>query len=177
MKKITIYLGLFVMLLAGISCSSEASLQKYYIDNQSNKNFRSFDVPASVLKFKQDLPPEAEEALASFKKFNVLAFKRDDTNQEAYIIEKKKVKTILKNSKFKELIRIKDKGMSLVIKYEGSDSAMDEVIVYASDKTKGFALVRVLGDNMEPAKIMKLATSIQSIDSDQLKDLGGLFKE
>ncbi len=73
-------------------------------------------------------------------------------------------------------MRVKDKGMSFVIKYEGDDDSMDEVIVYATDKTKGFALIRVLGDNMEPAKIMKLANSINKVDSDGFKQLEGLFK-
>ncbi len=176
MKKVIIYIGAVVMLIAGISCSSEASLQKYYIDSQENKNFISLDVPASVLKLKDNVTPEEKEALASLKKFNVLAFKKDGSNDAEFTQEKQKVKTILKNPKFKELMRIKDKGRNIVIKYEGDDTTMDEVIVYASDKTQGFALVRVLGDNMDPAKIMKLANSIRDVDSDGFKQLEGLFK-
>ncbi len=177
MKKVIIYIGALVMLIASVSCSSEASLQKYYIDSQENKNFISLDVPASVLKLKENVTPEEKEALASLKKFNVLAFKKDGSNDAEYTQEKQKVKTILKNPKFKELMRIKDKGRNIVIKYEGDDTTMDEVIVYASDKTQGFALVRVLGDNMDPAKIMKLANSIRDVDSDGFKQLEGLFKK
>lgn len=176
MKRVIIYFGALLMLIVNIACSSEASLQKYYIDSQENKNFISLDVPASVLKLKDNVTPEEEEALASLKKFNILAFKRDNTNDAEYTLEKQKVKTILKNSKFKELMRIKDKGRNIVIKYEGSDDYMDEVIIYASDKEQGFALVRVLGDKMNPAKIMKLANSIKDIDSDGFKQLEGLFK-
>ncbi len=176
MKKVIIYIGAVVMLIAGISCSSEASLQKYYIDSQENKNFISLDVPASVLKLKDNVTPEEKEALASLKKFNVLAFKKDGSNDAEFTQEKQKVKIILKNPKFKELMRVKDKGRNIVIKYEGDDTTMDEVIVYASDKTQGFALVRVLGDNMDPAKIMKLANSIRDVDSDGFKQLEGLFK-
>ncbi len=176
MKRVIIYFGALLMLIVNIACSSEASLQKYYIDNQENKNFISLDVPASVLKLKDNVTPEEEEALASLKKFNILAFKKDNTNDAEYTLEKQKVKTILKNSKFKELMRIKDKGRNIVIKYEGSDDYMDEVIIYASDKEQGFALVRVLGDKMNPAKIMKLANSIKDIDSDGFKQLEGIFK-
>ncbi len=176
MKKTIIYIGAVLILVVSVSCGSEASLQKYYIDSQENKNFISLDVPASVLKLKENVTQEEEEALASLKKFNILAFKIDGTNDAEFTQEKQKVKTILKNPKFKELMRIKDKGRNIVIKYEGTDDLMDEVIVYASDKTKGFALVRILGDDMDPAKIMKLAKSIQEVDSDGFKQLEGLFK-
>jgi hypothetical protein len=176
MKRIAIYIGIVSMLMVSMSCGSEASLQKYYIDSQEDKNFISLDVPASIIKLKDNVTPEEEEALASLKKFNILAFKLDGNNEAEYTLEKQKVKTILKNPKFKELMRVKDKGMNLVIKYEGSDHLMDEVIVYASDKTKGFALVRILGDDMDPAKIMKLANSIRDVDSDGFKQLEGIFK-
>jgi len=177
MKKIAFYIGAFVLLATSIACSSEASLQKYYIDSQENKSFISLDVPASVLKLKEDVTPEEKETLASLKKFNILAFKKDGNNDAEYALEKEKVKTILKNPKFKELMRVKDKGRNILIKYEGTDELMDEVIVYASDKTQGFALVRVLGDKMDPVKIMKLANSVSDVDSDGFKQLAGLFKE
>ena len=56
---------------------------------------------------------------------------------------------------------------------------MDEVIVYASDKEQGFALVRILGDKMTAEKIMKLGESIKDIDSDNfgLKQLEGFIKK
>jgi len=177
MKRIVIYIGALLMLIVSISCGSEASLQKYYIDSQEDKNFISLDVPASVLKLKEGVAQEDKEALESLKKFNILAFKVDDTNKAQYDTEKQKVKAILKNPKFKELMRAKDKGINFIIKYEGDDELIDEVIVYASDKTKGFALVRVLGDKMDPAKIMKLANNIREVDSDGFKQLEGLFNK
>ena len=159
------------------SCASSPSLQKYYIDSQDNKNIISIDVPASIISLKDNVSPEVEEALSSLKKFNILAFKKNAGNANEYNVEEQKVKAILKNTKFKELMRIKDKGRNIVLKYEGDDHSMDEVIVYASDKTQGFALVRVLGDNMEPAKIMKLANNISKVDSEGFKQLEGLFKK
>lgn len=159
-----------------LSCASGPSLQKYYIDNEGDKNFRQIDIPASVLTLKSDVSPEAKEALASLKKLNILAFIRDDTNEMAYKAEDKKVKAILKNDKFIELMRINDKGRNIIVKYEGDDTTMDEVIVYAKDKTQGFALVRILGDKMDPAKFMKLADGIGNVEGDGLKELEGLFK-
>jgi len=176
MKKSIIYLGSILLLVVSISCKSEASLQKYYIDNEGDKNFRQFDIPASILTLKEDASPESKEALASLKKLNILAFVRDGSNEAQYANEDTKVKAILKNSKFKELMRVKDKGRNIIVKYEGDDDTMDEVIVYAKDQAQGFALVRVLGDKMDPAKIVKLANSISDVDSDGFKQLEGLFK-
>ncbi len=179
MKKLANYIVLITIAIASISCGSEASLQKYYIDSQDNKNFISVDVPASILTLQEDAEPEVKEAYNSLKKMNVLAFTKNDTNAAEFTIEKEKVKKILKNSKFTELFRMKDKGRTLVVKYEGDDSSMDEVIVYASDKEQGFALVRILGDKMTAEKIMKLGESIKDIDSDNfgLKQLEGFIKK
>jgi len=178
MRKLTNYIILIGIAIASIACGSEASLQKYYIDSQDNKNFLSVDVPASIIKLKDDIDPEAKAAYESLRKMNVLAFTKNETNEAEYVIEKQKVKKILKNSKFIELFRMKDKGRSVVVKYEGDDSSMDEVIVYASDKEQGFALVRILGDKMTPEKMMKLGESIKDIDSGNvgLKQLEGFLK-
>lgn len=178
MRKLTTYIALVAIALASVACGSEASIQKYYIDSQDNKNFISVDVPASIITLQDDVEPEVKEAYNSLKKMNVLAFTKNDTNAAEYALESAKVKKILKDDKFTELFRMNDKGRSVVIKYEGDDDSMDEVIVYASDKTQGFALVRVLGDKMTADKMMKLAKSIQDVDNNNLgiKQLEGFFK-
>jgi hypothetical protein len=178
MRKLTNYILLITVAIVGISCASEASLQKYYIDSQDNENFISVDVPASIITLKDDVEPEVQEAYRSLKKMNVLAFTKNDTNEAEYAIEKGKVNKILKSKKFTELFRMKDKGKSVVVKYQGDDDSMDEVIIYAADAAQGFALVRILGDEMTAEKMMKLGQSIQDVDSNNigLKQLEGFFK-
>lgn len=163
-----------VMLLT--SCADQHSLQKYYVDNQDNADFISIDIPASVITLKDNVSAEDQEALKSLKKMNILAFKKNDTNGAEFLSEENKVKSILKNDKYIELMKFKDKGRNVVVKYEGDDNEIDEVVVFASDKEKGFALVRVLGDNMQPAKIANLAKNIADIDADGLKQFEGLLK-
>ena len=177
MKTISKIIAFMAFAIVIASCASAPSLQKYYIDSQDNKNIISLDVPASIISLKENVSPEVEEALSSLKKFNILAFKKNGTNEAEFKVEEQKVKAILKNTKFKELMRVKDKGRNIILKYEGDDNSMDEVIVFASDNTQGFALVRVLGDNMEPGKIMKLANNISKVDSEGFKQLEGLFKD
>jgi len=89
------------------------------------------------------------------------------------------VKQILKSDKYNELMRMKHEGMNIVINYQGSDEAVDEFILFASDNSKGFALARVLGDKMEPAKIMKMAEDMKNLDADgaALAELGDMFSD
>jgi len=61
----------------------------------------------------------------------------------------------------------------------GDDETIDEVIVLASDKERGFAVFRLLGDNMRPGDMMKLLSTVESGDLDLSKfnGLGDMFKE
>lgn len=167
----------FVILLS--SCSSQQSLQEYYVDNQENPNFISLDIPASILKMEQvDLTDSQREAVSSLKKFNLLAFRKDETNATEYKVEKAKVKEILKNDSFVELMKINSQYGKGVVKYLGDEDAIDEVIIYGDSKEKGFALVRVLGKDMNPGHVLQLMQAIQKSDYDgaALGDIGKFLK-
>ena len=173
-----IYLSLIGIVLTLISCASGTSMQKYYIEHQDENNFRAIDIPASTIQLKDNASPQAKQAYKTIKKFNVLAFVKDSSNEVEFKEEKQRVKTILKNKKYKELMRIKDKGRNLIVKYEGTEDAIDEVYLFASDKNQGFAVVRVIGDGMKPEYLSILLKNIKSIDSDidAFKKLGDLLK-
>ena len=50
------------------SCSSEQSLQEYYIASAENPNFMSFDLPSSLLNLeKANLSESEKEAASSLK--------------------------------------------------------------------------------------------------------------
>ena len=117
--------------------------------------------------------------MKTIKKLNVLAFKLDEENRTAFEKEQAEVKQILKNDRYNELMRMKHEGMNIVINYQGSDEAVDEFILFASDDSKGFALARVLGDKMEPAKIMKMAEDMKNLDAygSALAELGEIFSD
>ncbi|MGK4567443.1 DUF4252 domain-containing protein [Flavobacterium sp. 3HN19-14] len=96
MKKIYILALISGLFLTG--CNSGPSLQKYFVENTENKNFIVVDVAPGILQLdKSKLTVEQAEALASFEKINVLAFKLDSTNVAQYDVEKTKVKEILKD--------------------------------------------------------------------------------
>ena len=161
------------------SCASQQSLQEYYVDNKENPNFISLDIPANILKMDEvDLTGEQREAVESLRKFNLLAFKITEDNEADYKLEKAKVKQILKNEDFVELMKINSSYGKGVIKYLGEDDAIDEVIIYGDSKEQGFALVRVLGKNMNPAHIMQIMQAIRKSDYDGegLGEIGKFLK-
>ncbi len=179
MKKIlyTVTILLGALLIAG--CSSTQSLQEYYVDNSENPNFISLDLPTSILNLEEaDLDETQRKALQSLRKLNMLAFKKTTANAEEYTAEKAKVNAILKNKDYKELMKLNSEYGKGVIKYLGEDNAIDEVVIYGSSDDKGFALIRVLGDDMNPAYIMQLMKAIQKSDYDEdaLGDIGKFLK-
>lgn len=164
MKRTPPILGLIFALLF-MACSSTQSLQEYYVDSAENPNFLSVDLPVSLLNLKKaDLSGEEKEALESLNKMNVLAFKKDDTNEAAYTTEKTKVKAILKSPEFNELMKMNTPYGKATIKYVGEDDAIDEVIIYGDSKEKGFVLVRVLGNDMNPAHLAKFIKTLEKSD-------------
>lgn len=166
-----------VLFLAG--CSSTQSLQEYYVDNTENPNFLVIDVPANILKLDEaSLDDTQQAALKSLRKLNILFFKKTEENKEEYKAETAKVREILKNSDFKELMKLNSPYAKGVIKYSGDGDAIDEVVIFGDSEENGFGLVRVLGDDMNPAHFMQLMQAIQKadVDGEGFKELMGMFK-
>jgi hypothetical protein len=180
MKKIVLIIaGLFITGVIFTSCNNEPSLQEYYVEKQESNSFIALDLPSSIINLKEDVSPETKEVISSIKKLNILAFKLDDSNAEEYNIEYDKVQKILKNEKYNELVKVKHENANIILKYLGSDDAIDEFILFVSDKNKGFALARIIGNNMDPAKMMKLAQNMDDFNADSSAFAGieGLIKD
>ncbi len=172
-------MGVILLLMSLSACSSTQSLQEYYVDNSENPNFLSVDLPVSLLNIEEaNLTAEEKEALQSLSKLNVLAFKKNGTNEAEYKAEKTKVKTILKSDKFNELMRMNTEYGKATIKYMGEDDAVDEVVIYGDNAEKGFLLVRVLGDDMNPAHLMQFIKAVQKSDykGEGLGELGEFIR-
>ncbi|OBX22276.1 MULTISPECIES: DUF4252 domain-containing protein [Bizionia] len=181
MKK-SIKYTLFSLLVAMslISCNSGESLQTYFVDNQEKADFVTADIPTSIVELDEaTLTDEQKEAYKSVQRLNFLGFKASETNMATYNTELAKVKAILSDVKYTELMEFRDSGMTFVISYLGDDDSAEEVIVFGSSKEMGFGVVRILGDNMRPEQIGTLASAVQNTnfeDSDQLKDIVNFFK-
>lgn len=175
----TLSMLLFASLLL-VGCNQQPTIQEYYVQKQENNDFIAIDLPASLLKVDEDASQETKETMATIKKLNILAFKITDANEAAYKAEAAQVKEILKSKKYNELMRMKHENMNIIINYEGDDDAINEFVLFAADNKKGFALARVLGEKMQPAKIMKMAEDFKNIDKEgasgalaQISDLFG----
>ncbi|TMM53948.1 DUF4252 domain-containing protein [Maribacter algarum] len=178
MKNI-VRLLVLTLVVTMASCSSTQSLQEYYVDNSENPNFLSFDVPVSLLNLEEvELSTKEKEAISSLKKLDVLAFKKTTENTSEYSAQKTSVKTILKNPDFTELMKMNTPYGKATVKYLGDEDAIDEVIIYGDNKEKGFALIRVLGKDMNPANMMQLLQAIQKSDykGEGFEKLEGLLK-
>ncbi len=179
MKQFVKYIGVLLIVSSLlVSCDQHPSLQKYYVDSNDNPEFVNFDIPASVLQLKnENVSEESLETLKSIKKVNILGYQLKADNKDTYKAEKQKVKEILKNPKYQELITIGHGKQSYTVKFLGEEDAIDEVIFFGSDKERGFALVRILGNNMDPSKMMALAQDIK-LDGEEgsMKEIESLFK-
>ncbi|MFI1771549.1 DUF4252 domain-containing protein [Thalassobellus citreus] len=162
-----------------VSCSSGVSLQSYFVDKQETKNFISQDIPLSMMKIdKTSFSEEQNEAYNSVSKLNFLGFKADEDNAEELKEEIETVKTILSDSKYNDLMEFNDKGNKIVVKYIGTEETADEVVVFGSSKELGFGVVRILGNNMNPDKMVTLVGAVQKtgVDKNQLANVMDFFK-
>ncbi len=164
------------------SCNFEETLQSYFVANQETPNFISVDIPASFVNVENvELTDEQREAYESVDKINMLAY-RLDGNEAEYRAELAKVQVILKDERYEDLFRGGNSADGkIIVKYIGTDSSIDELIIFGSAKDKGFAIVRVLGNNMEPAKIMKLGDVVNQISTgennmDGVQEIVNFFK-
>ena len=167
----------FSLLLA--SCNKEPSLQKYFVENTENKDFIALDISPTVLNVDQTkLSVEQSKALQSFDKMNILAFKANSKNQAQFDSEKTKVVSILKNDKYQQLMKVGSGTDGASISYVGSDEHIEEFVLFANKKETGFAVIRVLGKDMNPTNIMTMLQVLQKsdINLEQLKPLQQLIK-
>ncbi|WP_284653404.1 DUF4252 domain-containing protein [Flavobacterium terrisoli] len=177
-SKSTIFIAVLAsMLLMG--CNNEPSLQKYFVENSEKKEFVALDVSPSIINVdKTKLTPEQKTALESFDKMNILAFKKDDKNAAQYEVESQKVSKILKRQEYQQLMKIGEGNDAASISFVGDEDNIDEFILFAKKEDNGFAVVRILGDDMNPNNIMNMLSILKTanIDMAQLKPLEGLIK-
>ena len=165
--------------LALASCSNGESLQRYLVDKQDDDKFLKVDVATSLLQSDDNsLTEEQKDILNTVKKVNVVAFKIQDGDIADYQAEKDKLAAIIGQEKYKTLIKYGSNSRGATLKYLGEEDAIDEVIVFASDSEKGFAVFRLLGENMRPDQMIKLMNSIDNgdIDVSKLSGIGELFE-
>jgi len=175
MKSIKI-LGLALATTALFSCAGEPSLQEYYVENQQDSKFIAVDVPTSMFTNTEELDDNQKATLKTVKKINLLALPVKQSKEE-YEAEKIKLAEILKDEKYQLLMKYGSNNRKAEIYFTGDEDAIDEIIVYGYDDAKGVGVARVLGEDMNPQKLMELMKSLQKgdVDVEGLKGITGMF--
>jgi len=150
-----------------VGCNSQTSLQEYLIEKRDNDKFINVDLPVSLLKIDSlNLDVHQKSALESLRKVNVLALQIDKGGKDLYSTEKEKIKQILKGEEYHQLVRFGSNQKGVTVSYLGDETAVDEVVFFGNDNEKGLILLRVLGDDMNPAYVAQLLSAIQGVDKD-----------
>ncbi|WJJ97917.1 DUF4252 domain-containing protein [Algibacter luteus] len=176
--KLLVYTVLTAVFLT--SCGNGTSLQSYFVDHQEAKNFMTQDLPLSMVEIDKSKFTEAQtEAYNSVNRLNFLGYKASETDAETFKKEVEQVKTILSDSKYNDLMEFSDKGNKIYVKYIGTDEEADEVVIFGSAKDMGFGIVRILGDDMNPEKMVTLMEALQhaNVEEGQIEDILNFFKE
>lgn len=173
-------IALIVLVTTILSCNQDPSLQTYYVENELQPGFTSIDIPTSLLNIDETtLTAEQKEAYKSVDKLNMLAFVVNEENRAEYELELSKINNILKDPKYEELMRggSPETG-KFVIKTLGGEEDIDELILFGNATDKGFAVVRILGNNMNANKLMTLSSALQDADFNdtQLNQITDIFK-
>ena len=164
MKAIKIIFLLLTVLF--VSCKSEKSLEQYFITNEDNDDIVIVDVPVSLVKNTANLSKEEQKAIKSVKKLNVLYLKKDATNKTEFEKQKKNLKEILSNKKYQTLSKVKSGKTKIEIKFVGTDDAIDEVVLFATNNDNGFLLARILGQDMNPDNLQMLIKNLENMNLD-----------
>lgn len=179
MKVVLFIIALLSSLIFG-SCNSEPTLQKYFVENSENKDFVALDISSNILNVdKAKLTLVQKEALESFEKINVLAFKLNDKNKSQFETERAKVNLILKKPMYQQLMKFGSGKQGASVSYIENGDHINEFVVFANKNDAGFAVIRVLGKDMNPTRIMNMISVLKEskIDLEQLKPLQELIKK
>ena len=175
-------IAFFLAILASVflsSCNNEPTLQKYFVESSEKKDFIELDVSPSIINIdKTKLTAEQKAALGSFDKMNILAFKLNEKNKAQYDAESQKVAQILKGKTYQELMKMGSGKDAALVSFVGDENHINEFVLFAKKKENGFAVVRILGNDMNPNNILNMISLLKSsnIDMAQLKPLQGLIK-
>jgi hypothetical protein len=178
--KIALFIITLLTSLFFGSCKTEPTLQKYFVENTENKDFIALDISSNILNIdKSKLTVSQNEALHSFDKMNVLAFKLNDKNKAQFETERAKVNLILKDTMYQQLMKFSSGKQGASVSYVGADDHISEFIFFANKNDVGFAVIRVLGKDMNPTNIMNMISVLKEskIDLEQLKPLQELIKK
>lgn len=179
MNKITKIITLITLTLVFVSCKNEKSLQSYLVETNGKDGFYTGDLPIkSLLSAKEAVSEEVKQTLQSVKKVNIVFLPKTEENTAAYEKEKATLLAIFKDNKnYKSLLSMKIKDMNMRFYYSGNTTSIAEVIVFGYGEKNGVGVARLLGENMNPSKIIEMLNNVNFDENNvDLKQLTSAFK-
>lgn len=144
-----------------VSCSSGPSIQEYFVSKTEDPSFLIVDIPTSIFGIdKSTLTVEEQEVFSSFKKLNLLLFRKTDSNALLMQDELKTIRSIVDSNSFESLMVFSDKSYSGKLLMQGPDDRPNEILLFASSE-EGFLVTRLIGHKMQVDKALLLANIIQ----------------
>ncbi|HLU80738.1 MAG TPA: DUF4252 domain-containing protein [Flavobacteriaceae bacterium] len=182
MKSSVFYIALFLSIIFS-SCNENPTLQEYYVESQSRDDFVILDIPSAVfLGVDPRLDETTKEKLRSIEKANILAFPKNEKTDSIFKNEKKKVENILENEDYKLLMEFSHSDNRVKVMYVGETRSIDEMIFYGDSEDFGFAVARILGNDMNPKVVVDYirnfnsdTTQSKNLDTSELEDLMKVF--
>jgi len=145
------------------SCDNEESLQQYYVDHKESEGFFASSIPKTIVGIDADkLSEESAKAYKSIDKISILALPLTDKNKATYTTETEKLDKIFKSEKYKLLMSHNSDGMKMKMMYDGSQEAIDEIIVYGNSPEMGLGIARILGDDMNMGSILNMMKELEN---------------
>ncbi len=152
------------------SCDNKETLQDFYVAHNDEPGFVSTSIPKTILGIDaSQLTTESAAAYNSINKVSVLALPLNEENKEIYTTESAKLDQILGDEKYELLMSHNADGMKVKMVYDGSQEAVNEIIVYGKSDQMGFGVARVMGDNMNMGAIM---TMMQELEKQNINTAG-----
>ncbi len=177
--RTVIFTGWILMLWTLVSCKSN-QLEVFIVDKQESPGVTSFDFQGSMLSSNENLDEEARQALRTFRKANVIMYSVEANGTEQYEKDIAELKGILQSGGYESLMKYHSGKTGTSVYMSGDTGKVDEIIVLGKNPGKGWILVRLLGDDMNPALIIKALrkSGMESIiDNNKVKKLKGIMDE
>lgn len=170
MKKILFFLWGSSIILLFAHCSSKPSLQQYFVEKMDDSSFLVVNVPLNLNSMYTDsLQAEDLETIRSIRKLNVLILQSKGVSEARYQTELETITRVLAYNQFDKLMEFRAFQTNGSILLQGDPSDIDEGVLWIQDPKYGFALIRVLGNKINPQALVELA---QKMDPDKFDAAG-----
>jgi hypothetical protein len=170
-KVITISLVAMTLLT---SCNQKDTLQDFYVEHNDKPGYISTSIPKGIIGIDESkLSEEAARAYNSIDKVSLIAMPINEENMVEFQTETAKLDVIFKDDKYKLLMSHNNGGTNFKMMYDGTQDAIDEIIVYGKSEQMGFGVARVLGNDMNIGSIMKMMSEMdkQNINSSAIEGI------